>query len=96
MDFSGGWLHRHWDEDAIKVLEAWPLIQYFWSRPGVYGDAHKMSDIVRLAVLSEHGGAYMDSDEGSFKPFDTLLESPSLAGAALIGAQEGMNILRMA
>jgi hypothetical protein len=88
VDYPGGWVHRHWDEDNIKELKAWPLLQRFWTKPGVYGDAHKMSDIIRLAVLSEHGGAYMDSDVGCFKPFDTLLESPSLAGATLVGAQE--------
>jgi len=88
VDFPGGWIHKHWDEDTIKELKAWPLIQRFWTKHGVYGDPHKMSDIVRLAVLSEYGGAYMDSDVGCFKPFDTLLESPSLAGATLVGAQE--------
>ncbi len=61
VDYPGGWVHRHWDEDNIKELKAWPLLQRFWTKPGVYGDAHKMSDIIRLAVLSEHGGAYMDS-----------------------------------
>lgn len=88
VNSPGGWIYRHWDEDNIQELKMWPMIRQFWKNREVYGDARKMSDILRLAILWELGGAYTDSDVGCFKPFDSLLESPSLQGATLLGAQE--------
>lgn len=40
-----------------------------------------VSDYVRLAVLLEHGGIYMDTDVEVVKPFDDLLGLPYFIGA---------------
>lgn len=83
----GGWTHMHWNETTIQGLATWPLIKQLWSK--TEGEnPRKFSDIARVAVLWEYGGAYLDSDMACYKPFDMLLESPALRGATLIGGQE--------
>jgi hypothetical protein len=83
---EGGWRNMHWNEENIQTLVTWPLIKHLWEKTEG-NNPRKFSDIARLAVLWEYGGAYLDSDMACYKPFDMLLESPSLLGATMIGGQ---------
>lgn len=60
---------RLWDETTFNPVESFQYIQ----------DAYKagkwafVSDYVRLKVLYEYGGVYMDTDMEIIKPFDDLM-----------------------
>lgn len=85
---SGGWTSKQWDENNIKNLFSWPLVHHLWKKVEHQKNPRKLSDIARLAILWEYGGAYLDSDVACIKPLDMLLESPSIETATLIGGQE--------
>lgn len=62
-----------------------------------------VTDYVRLAVLLEHGGIYMDTDVEVVRPFDDLLDLPYFIGAentihgvntATIGVEPGAEWVR--
>lgn len=63
-----------------------------------------VADYVRLKVLYEHGGIYLDTDVEALKPFDQLLDArffiglqlPDSVGAGVIGAVKGHRFLKLA
>lgn len=71
-----GWEYRLWDEEAINALglQNRALYDYFYQKGCYYG----ASDVVRLEVLREFGGLYIDADTERLEPLDDL---PALATA---------------
>ena len=51
--------------------------------------AHK-SDVIRLQVLIEHGGIYLDTDVIVVKPFTDLLDNQFVMGQQGVGGSEGL------
>ena len=61
-----------------------------------------VADPIRIDVLYEHGGIYLDTDVEVYKPFDDLLdnkffigvEQPHYFGNATIGSEKGNELLK--
>ena len=51
--------------------------------------AHK-SDVIRLQVLIEHGGIYVDTDTIFVKPFDSILSNKFVMGQQGVNGGEGL------
>lgn len=69
-----GWEYRLWDEAAIDALglQNRALYDYFYRKGCFYG----ASDVVRLEVLREFGGIYIDADTERLESLD---DAPFLA-----------------
>jgi mannosyltransferase OCH1-like enzyme len=60
------------------------------------------SDVIRLAVLFEYGGVYLDTDVKLLKSFDSFLNNKSFIGkelplrlsTAVIGAEPGLQWIK--
>ena len=69
------WEYRLWNEDNFDVNSV-PYVREAY-------DARKfafVSDYVRLAVLNQYGGLYLDTDVEAFKSFADLLNYSAFAG----------------
>lgn len=87
---------RRWDE-SNSDLDAIPYMRQAYER-GRFAFA---SDVMRMLVLYEHGGIYLDTDVELLGGFDTLLDCPAFAGfenrtnvgTAVIGAEPGNEVI---
>ena len=87
------WSEAHLDRTNRYIDIAYRLGRYAF-----------VADYVRLSVLYEGGGIYLDTDVEVLKPFDGLLDhrlflglqSPGSIGAGVIGAVKGHPFLRLA
>ena len=74
---GGEWKYMRWDESNFDISSA-PLYvqQAYEARKFAF-----VSDYVRLWVLEQYGGLYMDVDFQVFRPFDELMDKyPAFAG----------------
>ncbi|KAI8626367.1 glycosyltransferase family 32 protein [Xylariaceae sp. FL1651] len=73
--FSNRWVYRL-REDVNLVYHSPAEIEALKNQPGAHWLAAHVSDILRLKLLQEQGGIYLDIDAFGLRPFTTLLESP--------------------
>ncbi|MFC6803883.1 glycosyltransferase family 32 protein [Deinococcus caeni] len=64
-----------WNEDNFDITKNSYAQQAFSSKKWAF-----VSDFVRLKVLHEHGGIYLDSDVEVFRSFDDLLDQGAFTG----------------
>lgn len=64
-----------WDEDNFDILGNTYALEAYNSNRWAF-----VSDFVRLRVLEEHGGIYLDTDVEVFRSFDDLLECGAFTG----------------
>lgn len=64
---SKGWQFINWDNDKIKQLSLYSLIQK------VTSNAAK-SDIARYEIIYTYGGIYLDCDMDCYQSIDSLIE----------------------
>lgn len=79
---SGPWWERACD--LVEAVEAEP-VEEIGGVP-VRHHAHQ-ADLLRLQVLAEHGGIYLDADVLCLRPFTPLLDHPAVLGQE--GGREG-------
>ncbi|KAI1474055.1 glycosyltransferase family 32 protein [Daldinia eschscholtzii] len=72
---SNPWI-RLLKDDISLVYHSPEEIAALKSSPDATWQAAHVSDILRLKLLQEQGGIYMDMDAFGFRPFTTLLNSP--------------------
>lgn len=84
---DGEWFEKI--EDKLNLIEIDPPTEIFGNP--ISHIAHQ-SDVIRLQVLLEEGGIYMDIDTISKKPFNDLLEKKCILGIQgnKSGAVEGL------
>lgn len=83
---------KHYINTWKNVLHGYEIVEWnetnfdvnstVWTKEAM--DCHKyafVSDYVRLKVLYEHGGIYLDTDVEVLRPFDKLLDLPYFIGA---------------
>ena len=58
------WEYRLWDNDSLAYL-----LQYIGSK---FKRLDRLSDVLRVKLLAEYGGIYVDCDCIALKPFDDL------------------------
>ncbi|GAP93352.2 putative glycosyl transferase [Rosellinia necatrix] len=73
--FSNRWVHRLKD-DITLVYHSPQEMDALKNQPGAHWQAAHISDILRLKVLREQGGIYLDIDAFGLRPFTDLLRSP--------------------
>ncbi|KAI1138467.1 glycosyltransferase family 32 protein [Hypoxylon sp. FL0543] len=73
--FSNPWI-RHLKDDIELVYHSPEETAALKSSPDATWQAAHVSDILRLKLLQEQGGIYMDMDAFGFRPFTNLLKSP--------------------
>lgn len=85
-----------WNEDNIDIESNMYIKQAYQSCKFAF-----VSDYVRLKVLYDYGGIYLDTDVEVFKSFNDLLENDSIWGfeeanyvaTSTIGAQKGNELI---
>lgn len=80
---------RWWDKtrELVEINVVEPPTEIF-GKP-ITQQAHK-SDVIRLQVLIEHGGIYVDTDTIFVKPFKSLLNNKFVLGQQNINGGEGL------
>ncbi|KAI0428716.1 hypothetical protein F5Y09DRAFT_312338 [Xylaria sp. FL1042] len=73
--FSNPWVHRLKD-DITLVYHSPEEMEALKNEPGAHWQVAHISDILRLKLLQEQGGIYMDIDAFALRPFTDLLRSP--------------------
>ncbi|KAI0205324.1 hypothetical protein F4808DRAFT_280692 [Astrocystis sublimbata] len=73
--FSNYWVNRLRD-DITLVYHSPEDMAALKNQPGAHWQAAHVSDILRLNLLREQGGIYLDSDAFGLRPFTDLLRSP--------------------
>ncbi|KAI1197649.1 hypothetical protein F5X97DRAFT_174694 [Nemania serpens] len=73
--FSNRWVQRLKDEISF-VYHPPEEVEALKGQPGVHWHAAHVSDIMRLKLLREQGGIYLDMDAFALRPFTDLLRSP--------------------
>ncbi|KAI8949254.1 hypothetical protein F4801DRAFT_553970 [Xylaria longipes] len=73
--FSNRWVDRLKD-DITLVYHSPEEMAALTNQPGVHWQAAHVSDILRLKLLREQGGIYLDIDAFGLRPFTDLLRSP--------------------
>ena len=81
----GEWWDKTRELVEINVIE--PPTEIF-NKP-ITQQAHK-SDVIRLQVLIEHGGIYVDTDTIFVKSFESLLDNKFVLGQQNINGSEGL------
>ena len=64
------WQHKFWSNDSMKLFPK--AVQSLINNASSH---HEQSDILRLAVLKQFGGVYLDADIKCLKSFDDLISS---------------------
>ena len=82
---NGKW----WDltKKLVNTIKVDPPTEIF-GKP-ITQQAHK-SDVLRLQILIEYGGVYVDTDTIFVKPFTSLLDNKFVLGQQGINGQEGL------
>ncbi|KAI1347412.1 hypothetical protein F5Y01DRAFT_295050 [Xylaria sp. FL0043] len=73
--YSNHWVHRLKD-DITLVYHSPEEMEALKNEPGAHWQVAHVSDILRLKLLQEQGGIYMDIDAFGLRPFTDLLRSP--------------------
>ncbi|KAI0404004.1 hypothetical protein F4802DRAFT_569335 [Xylaria palmicola] len=73
--FSNRWVRRLRD-DITLVYHSPEEMAALKNQPGAHWQAAHVSDILRLKLLREQGGIYLDIDSFGLRPFTDLLRSP--------------------
>ncbi|KAI0444164.1 nucleotide-diphospho-sugar transferase [Xylaria telfairii] len=73
--FSNRWVDRLKD-DITLVYHSPEEMAALKNQPGAHWQAAHVSDILRLHLLREQGGIYLDTDAFGLRPFTDLLRSP--------------------
>lgn len=66
---------KRWDETNFDINENAYCKEAYESKKWAF-----VSDYIRLKVLYEYGGVYMDTDVEVIKPIDTFLKHPAFSG----------------
>lgn len=83
---TGEWWERA--RAFVTHLHAVEVPDTFLGRPLVL-NAHKV-DIIRLQLLRDYGGIYLDADVVAIRPFDDLLNNQVVMGQEARGARVGL------
>ncbi|KAI0449372.1 hypothetical protein F5B21DRAFT_494488 [Xylaria acuta] len=73
--FSNRWVDRLKD-DITLVYHSPEEMAALKNQPGAHWQAAHVSDVLRLNLLREQGGIYLDTDAFGLRPFTDLLRSP--------------------
>jgi hypothetical protein len=73
--FSNPWVRRLKD-DITLVYHSPAEMETLKNQPGAHWQAAHVSDLLRLKLLREQGGIYLDIDAFGLRPFTDLLRSP--------------------
>ncbi|KAI1150064.1 hypothetical protein F4825DRAFT_428126 [Nemania diffusa] len=73
--YSNRWVHRLKDEITL-VYHSPEELEALKNQPSAHWQAAHVSDILRLKLLREQGGIYLDIDAFGLRPFTDLLRSP--------------------
>ncbi|RWA03837.1 hypothetical protein EKO27_g11268 [Xylaria grammica] len=73
--FSNRWVH-HLKDDITLVYHSPQEMDALKNEPGAHWQAAHVSDVLRLRLLREQGGIYLDIDAFGLRPFTDLLRSP--------------------
>ncbi|KAJ2968066.1 hypothetical protein NUW58_g10305 [Xylaria curta] len=73
--FSNGWVDLLRDEITL-VYHSPEEMDALKNQPGAHWQAAHVSDVLRLKLLQEEGGIYLDTDAFGLRPFTDLLRSP--------------------
>ncbi|KAI1171905.1 hypothetical protein F4777DRAFT_563820 [Nemania sp. FL0916] len=73
--FSNRWVRRLKD-DITLVYHSPAEMDALKNQPGAHWQAAHVSDLLRLKLLREQGGIYLDIDSFGLRPFTDLLRSP--------------------
>ncbi|KAI0532589.1 hypothetical protein GGR58DRAFT_489650 [Xylaria digitata] len=73
--FSNRWIHQLKD-DINLVYHSPQEMEALKNEPGAHWQAAHVSDVLRLKLLREQGGIYLDIDAFGLRPFTDLLRSP--------------------
>ncbi|KAI1809254.1 hypothetical protein GGS20DRAFT_572803 [Poronia punctata] len=73
--FSNPWVNRLKD-DITLVYHSPEEMNALKNQPGAHWQPAHISDILRLRLLQEQGGIYLDLDAFGLRPFTDLLRSP--------------------
>ncbi|KAI1824115.1 hypothetical protein F4861DRAFT_507376 [Xylaria intraflava] len=73
--YSNRWI-RHLKDDITLAYHSPEEMEALKNQPGVRWQAAHISDILRLKLLREQGGIYLDIDAFGLRPFTDLLRSP--------------------
>ncbi|KAI2643547.1 hypothetical protein GGS21DRAFT_496944 [Xylaria nigripes] len=73
--YSNRWIYRLKD-DITLTYHSPEEMDALKNQPGVHWQAAHISDILRLKLLREQGGIYLDIDAFGLRPFTDLLRSP--------------------
>lgn len=89
-----GWEHKLWTEKEIDNLEMKnrDLYEYFMRKKIYYG----ASDVVRLEILDQFGGLYIDADTRRLKPINDLFFLESNFFAVKANKKKGVSDTRVA
>lgn len=90
--FCPDWQIVRWDEDSFDVNSTLWTKQAYEAKKFAF-----VADFVRINVLAEQGGVYLDTDQELIKPLDTFLQHKAFVGfmdktnvsAGVIGAEAG-------
>lgn len=85
-----------WNEKNFDISSNRYMYEAYKSKKWAF-----VSDVVRLSVLNEYGGIYLDTDVECIKPFDDLLGNRAFIGlesnysvcTAVIGAEKGSEFI---
>ncbi|KAI1360103.1 hypothetical protein F5Y08DRAFT_318048 [Xylaria arbuscula] len=72
---SNSWI-RHLKDDITLVYHSPEEMDALKNQPGAHWQAAHISDVLRLKLLREQGGIYLDIDAFGLRPFTDLLRSP--------------------
>lgn len=82
---SGQWWEKTKEMVSVEFIE--PPTEIFGK--SIYQTAHK-SDVLRLQILIEYGGIYVDTDTIFVKPFTSLLNNKFVLGQQGVNGSEGL------
>ncbi len=70
-----GWEHKLWTEEEVSkiVMKNKKLYDYFYDKKCYFG----CSDVLRLEILSQYGGIYIDADTERLLPIDEIVDDGS-------------------
>lgn len=92
----------HWDSvSGLVTLVRCPIPKEIFGK-SIYNPAHR-SDVLRLKVLIEHGGIYLDNDTVCVRPVESLLSHSVFIGKqsrdmlcnAVIGSEPGAQFMQL-